>query len=70
MITVRLDIDVVQKAEYTMGDIHFNDNNCVFDVEEEGFYVKRINPFSSCGTSYVVRIYPYQTFNNLASKQI
>lgn len=53
-ITTKIQKQVVTIAGYTMNDIHLNDQSCVFDEEDDEFYIKRISPLSACKTHYEV----------------
>nr|CAB3266893.1 alpha-tectorin-like [Phallusia mammillata] len=49
-ITAKIKKQVVQTAGYTIDDIHLNGNDCVFDQEDEEFYIKVISPLGACQT--------------------
>ena len=53
-IEARFNKQTADAANYEMEELHFNDPACVFDEEEDGYYVKRVEPLSACGTAVEV----------------
>ena len=54
-MTARIQKELVENAEYSMEDLHLNDDTCTFDVDDGEFFEREISPITSCGTSYTVR---------------
>jgi len=53
-MTARIQKVLVENADYTMEDVHLNDDTCVFTVDDGEFFEREITPITSCGTTYTV----------------
>lgn len=54
-IVAKLQKKVAVSAGFTIDDLHFNEADCFFDEDDGDYYIKRIEPFGSCGTKIEVK---------------
>lgn len=69
-IVARFNKQTADAANYAMSDLHFNDPDCGFEEEVDGYYVKSMSPLDDCGTEVVTNKTHAIFTNSIASGDI
>ncbi|XP_039269810.1 uromodulin-like [Styela clava] len=69
-IVARFNKQTADAADYSMSELHFNDPECGFDEELDGYFIKRMSPLNDCGTKIVANDTHAVFVNSISSGDI